>query len=46
MPAEGFPLLFYVNGIGGRSRRVLDRGKPGAGPRTLYRILQFERSAK
>jgi hypothetical protein len=31
MPAEGFPLLFYVNGTGGRSRQVLDRGKPGPG---------------
>ncbi len=33
MPAEGFPLLFYVNGTGGLARQVLDRGrKVGSDP--------------
>lgn len=40
MPAEGFPLLFYVNGTGGLARQVIDRGvntadsppTPGTGP--------------
>lgn len=40
MPAEGFPLLFYVNGTGGLARQILDRGistetelpPPGTGP--------------
>ncbi len=40
MPAEGFPLLFYVNGTGGLARQILDRGTatgtspptPGTGP--------------
>jgi len=26
MPADGFPLLFYVNGTGGLARQVIDRG--------------------
>lgn len=40
MPAEGWPLLFYVNGTGGLVRQVVDRGvsvgeeppEPGTGP--------------
>jgi len=40
MPAEGWPLLFYVNGTGGISTQVIDRGRstgaggppPGTGP--------------
>ena len=40
MPADGIPLLFYVNGTGGLARQVIDRGvrtvdappPPGTGP--------------
>ncbi len=40
MPADGFPLVFYVNGTGGLARQILDRGTvvgatapaPGTGP--------------
>ena len=33
MPAEGWPLLFYMNGTGGVARQVIDRGRAtAAGP--------------
>lgn len=32
MPATGFPLVFYVNGTGGNTRQIIDRGTSSGGP--------------